>query len=186
VVEAVVLIRAGLRRGHADRGEQNCSSESHLNRVKRASIPLDNGKAFFGLGAADFIAIRVHGAIIRFAKEAPMDTTALILSRLQFAFTITFHIIFPAFTIGLAAWLTVLDALHLTTGRPADRVLFEFWLKIFGVAPPGGSNPRWETSVSRGKLRVTVFHGSPPLLAKYVTGRAASTSATSPTPSRTA
>ena len=112
VVEVVVLIRAGgitlLPRGHPDRGEQNCSSESHLNRVKRASIPLDNGKAFFGLGAADFIAIRVHGAIIRFAKEAPMDTTALILSRLQFAFTISFHIIFPAFTIGLAAWLTIL------------------------------------------------------------------------------
>jgi cytochrome bd ubiquinol oxidase subunit I len=63
-----------------------------------------------------------------------MDTTALILSRLQFAFTISLHIIFPAFSIGLAAWLTILEALHLTTGRPAYRVLFEFWLKIFGVA----------------------------------------------------
>jgi cytochrome bd-type quinol oxidase subunit 2 len=63
-----------------------------------------------------------------------MDTTALILSRLQFAFTISFHIIFPAFSIGLAAWLTILEALHLNTGRPAYRVLFEFWLKIFGVA----------------------------------------------------
>jgi cytochrome bd ubiquinol oxidase subunit I len=63
-----------------------------------------------------------------------MDVTALLLSRLQFAFTISFHIIFPSFTIGLAAWLTVLDALHLTTGRPVYRVIFEFWLKIFGVA----------------------------------------------------
>src|SRR4030081_1453486 len=63
-----------------------------------------------------------------------MDATALLLSRLQFAFTISFHIIFPAFSIGLAAWLTILEALHLTTGRPAYRVLFEFWLKIFGVA----------------------------------------------------
>jgi cytochrome bd ubiquinol oxidase subunit I len=63
-----------------------------------------------------------------------MDTTALLLSRIQFAFTISFHIIFPAFTIGLAAWLTVLEALHLKTGRPAYRVLFDFWLKIFGVA----------------------------------------------------
>jgi cytochrome d ubiquinol oxidase subunit I len=62
-----------------------------------------------------------------------MDTTALILSRLQFAFTVSFHIIFPAFTIGLAAWLTVLEAMHLATGRPAYRVVFEFWLKIFGV-----------------------------------------------------
>src|SRR6195256_3881712 len=63
-----------------------------------------------------------------------MDMTALLLSRIQFAFTITFHIIFPSFTIGLAAWLTVLEALHLTTGRPAYRVIFDFWLKIFGVA----------------------------------------------------
>jgi hypothetical protein len=59
---------------------------------------------------------------------------AVILSRLQFSFTISFHIIFPAFTIGIAAWLTVLEALHLKTGRPAYRVLFEFWLKTFGVA----------------------------------------------------
>src|SRR5215472_1777927 len=41
-----------------------------------------------------------------------MDLTALLLSRLQFAFTVSFHIIFPSFTIGLAAWLTVLEALH--------------------------------------------------------------------------
>lgn len=63
-----------------------------------------------------------------------MDVTALLLSRLQFAFTISFHIIFPAFTIGLTAWLTVLEALYLGSGRPIYRVLFEFWLKIFGVA----------------------------------------------------
>ena len=63
-----------------------------------------------------------------------MDMTALFLSRIQFASTITFHIIFPTFTIGLAAWLTVLEALHLSTGRAAYRALFDFWLKIFGVA----------------------------------------------------
>jgi len=63
-----------------------------------------------------------------------MDLTALLLSRLQFAFTVSFHIIFPSFTIGLAAWLTVLEALHLWTARPAYRLVFEFWLKIFGVA----------------------------------------------------
>jgi cytochrome bd ubiquinol oxidase subunit I len=48
-----------------------------------------------------------------------MNSAALLLSRLQFAFTISFHIIFPSFTIGLAAWLTVLEALHLKSGRPA-------------------------------------------------------------------
>src|SRR6202000_717740 len=68
------------------------------------------------------------------ALEAEMDTPALMLSRLQFAFTISFHIIFPSFTIGLAAWLTILEALYLATGRPAYSVVFEFWLKIFGVA----------------------------------------------------
>ena len=63
-----------------------------------------------------------------------MDVTALLLSRLQFAFTISFHIIFPSFSIGVAAWLTILEALHFATGRPAYRLIFEFWLKIFGVA----------------------------------------------------
>ena len=62
-----------------------------------------------------------------------MVWTALLLSRLQFAFTVSFHIIFPSFTIGLAAWLTVLEAFHLITGKPVYRRLFEFWLKIFGV-----------------------------------------------------
>src|SRR6202045_4708147 len=63
-----------------------------------------------------------------------MDMTALLLSRIQFAFTISFHIIFPSFTIGLAAWLTVIEAMALATGRPVYRVIFEFWLKIFGIA----------------------------------------------------
>src|ERR1700733_14302721 len=67
-------------------------------------------------------------------RRYAMELSALLLSRLQFAFTISFHIIFPSFTIGLAAWLTVLEALHLVTGRPAYRTVFEFWLKIFGVA----------------------------------------------------
>src|ERR1700724_123405 len=67
-------------------------------------------------------------------RRIAMDVTALLLSRIQFAFSITFHIIFPSFTIGLAAWLTVLEALRLVTGRPVYRVVFDFWLKIFGVA----------------------------------------------------
>jgi cytochrome bd ubiquinol oxidase subunit I len=67
-------------------------------------------------------------------KERVMDPIALLLSRIQFAFTVSFHIVFPSFTIGLAAWLTVLEGLHLATGRPAYRVVFEFWLKIFAIA----------------------------------------------------
>src|ERR1700749_4200685 len=64
----------------------------------------------------------------------PMDLTALLLSRIQFGSTVAFHIIFPSFTIELAAWLTVLGALHLWIGGRVSRRLLEFWLKIFGVA----------------------------------------------------
>ena len=63
-----------------------------------------------------------------------MDPSALLLSRIQFAFTVSFHIIFPSFTIGLAAWLAVLEGAHLVTGRPVYRRLFDFWLKVFGIA----------------------------------------------------
>jgi cytochrome bd ubiquinol oxidase subunit I len=62
------------------------------------------------------------------------DLTAILLSRIQFGFTVSFHIIFPAFTIGLAAWLAVLEAMHLKTGLPVYRRVFDFWLKIFAVA----------------------------------------------------
>ncbi|UZK66314.1 cytochrome ubiquinol oxidase subunit I [Sphingomonas sp. M1-B02] len=63
-----------------------------------------------------------------------MEISALLLARIQFAFTVSFHIIFPAFTIGLAAWLTLLEALRMVTGRPLYRVLFDFWLKIFAIS----------------------------------------------------
>ncbi|WP_315729229.1 MULTISPECIES: cytochrome ubiquinol oxidase subunit I [unclassified Bradyrhizobium] len=63
-----------------------------------------------------------------------MDLTPLILSRIQFAFTISYHIVFPSFTIGLAAWLALLEGLNLGTGRPVYRRLFDFWLRIFAVA----------------------------------------------------
>jgi len=63
-----------------------------------------------------------------------MNWTALFLSRLQFASTISFHIIFPSFTIGLAAWLAVLEGRHLMSGQMVYRRLFDFWLKIFGIA----------------------------------------------------
>lgn len=58
----------------------------------------------------------------------------LLLARLQFAFTISFHILFPAFTIGLASWLVTLEALWLATGRTLYRALYDFWLKAFAVS----------------------------------------------------
>ncbi|MGF6266974.1 cytochrome bd-type quinol oxidase subunit 1 [Paraburkholderia youngii] len=63
-----------------------------------------------------------------------MEASALFLSRIQFAATVSFHIIFPSFTIGLAAWLAVLEAMSLATQNRVYRQVFEFWLKIFGVA----------------------------------------------------
>ncbi|RUO66379.1 cytochrome bd-I ubiquinol oxidase subunit 1 apoprotein [Pseudidiomarina planktonica] len=59
---------------------------------------------------------------------------ALSLARFQFAFTVAFHIIFPAFTIGLASFLAVLEALYLKTRKPVYQQLFQFWVKIFAVA----------------------------------------------------
>lgn len=59
---------------------------------------------------------------------------AVVLARAQFAFTMSFHIVFPAFSIGLASYLAVLEALWLATGREVYINLFNYWLKIFAVA----------------------------------------------------
>src|SRR4051812_22394619 len=63
-----------------------------------------------------------------------MHFDALILSRLQFAFTIAFHIIFPSFTIGLASFLAVLEGLWLATKNDAFKALYLFWVKIFAIS----------------------------------------------------
>ena len=59
---------------------------------------------------------------------------ALTLARAQFGFTIALHIVFPAFSIGLASFLAVLEGLWLWTARPVYMDLFKYWLKIFAVA----------------------------------------------------
>ena len=63
-----------------------------------------------------------------------MELDPLLLSRIQFAFVITFHIIFPAFTIGLAAWLATIEGMRLATGKPVYRRVFDFWLKMFALS----------------------------------------------------
>ena len=63
-----------------------------------------------------------------------MDLDPLLLSRIQFAVAISFHILFPAFTIGLASWLVVLEAAWRLTGRALYLELSEFWIKIFAVS----------------------------------------------------
>lgn len=59
---------------------------------------------------------------------------ALLLARIQFAFTVSFHFIFPAFTIGLASYLAVLEGLWLWTGRSVFLDLFHYWIKIFALS----------------------------------------------------
>ncbi len=58
---------------------------------------------------------------------------ALLLARIQFAFTVSFHIVFPAFTIGLASWLAVLEWRWLRTGKPVYAEVYRMWVKIFAV-----------------------------------------------------
>jgi cytochrome bd ubiquinol oxidase subunit I len=57
----------------------------------------------------------------------------VILARAQFAFTVSFHFIFPAFSIGLASFLMMLEALWLKTGQGVYANLYRYWLKIFAV-----------------------------------------------------
>ncbi|MDP3658623.1 cytochrome ubiquinol oxidase subunit I [Phenylobacterium sp.] len=61
----------------------------------------------------------------------PLD--AVTLARMQFAFTVSFHFLFPAFSIGLASYLAVLEALWLATRREVFLVLFKYWIKIFAL-----------------------------------------------------
>jgi cytochrome d ubiquinol oxidase subunit I len=63
-----------------------------------------------------------------------MEFDAVMLSRIQFAFVVSFHILFPAFTIGLASFLWMLEALWLRTKRKVYIELFRFWVKLFAVS----------------------------------------------------
>jgi cytochrome d ubiquinol oxidase subunit I len=63
-----------------------------------------------------------------------MALDPVILSRIQFGFVISFHIIFPAFTLGLAAWLATIEGARLVTGNAIYRRVFDFWIKIFALS----------------------------------------------------
>jgi hypothetical protein len=60
--------------------------------------------------------------------------SALDLARAQFAFVVVWHFLFPAFTIGLASFLAVLEALWLITKRSVFLDVFQYWLRIFAIA----------------------------------------------------
>ena len=63
-----------------------------------------------------------------------MELDAVFLARLQFAFTVAFHIIFPSFTIGLSAWIATLLVMWRRTGEMRYRELARFWTRIFAVS----------------------------------------------------
>ncbi|MEA3152911.1 MAG: cytochrome bd ubiquinol oxidase subunit [Betaproteobacteria bacterium] len=63
-----------------------------------------------------------------------MNLDPVILSRIQFAFVIGFHFLLPAFTIGLSAYIAVLEGLHLVTKKAVYLRLSTFWIKLFAVA----------------------------------------------------
>ncbi|MBL8675822.1 MAG: cytochrome ubiquinol oxidase subunit I [Alphaproteobacteria bacterium] len=62
-----------------------------------------------------------------------MEFDPALLARIQFAFTISFHILFPSLTIGLASWLSVVEGLWLKTGNETYRDIYKLWVKIFAV-----------------------------------------------------
>ncbi len=62
-----------------------------------------------------------------------MEFDPALLARIQFAFTISFHILFPSLTIGLASWLAVVEGLWLKTGNETYRDIYKLWVKIFAV-----------------------------------------------------
>ncbi|MFC7514875.1 cytochrome ubiquinol oxidase subunit I [Herbaspirillum sp. GCM10030257] len=66
--------------------------------------------------------------------ETIAGVDATLLARIQFAFTISFHIIFPAFSIGLSAFIATLEILWLRSGQPHFHLLARFWTKIFAVS----------------------------------------------------
>jgi len=61
------------------------------------------------------------------------DISTLDLARVQFAFTVSFHIIFPATTIGLASFIAVLEGMWLKSGKPVYYTLCRFWSRVFAL-----------------------------------------------------
>jgi cytochrome d ubiquinol oxidase subunit I len=63
-----------------------------------------------------------------------MDLDPVLLSRLQFAWVIGWHILMPAFTVGMASYIAILEGLHFVTGRSVYLHISTFWIRIFSVA----------------------------------------------------
>src|SRR6516162_975860 len=83
---------------------------------------------------------RAHGcgAFVRLVAEGnrrpTMDLDPVLLSRLQFAWVIGWHILLPAFTVGMASYIAILEGMHLVTGRSVYLRISMYWIRIFSVA----------------------------------------------------
>src|SRR5271166_5462718 len=81
---------------------------------------------------------------------------AVLLARVQFAFTVGFHIVLPAFSIGLASYLMVLEALWLRTGKQVYLDVFQFWVKafalVFGMGVVSGLVMSYEFGTNWGRF----------------------------------
>src|SRR5689334_14081386 len=75
-----------------------------------------------------------HRDLSRTPAEALMDLDPVLLSRLQFAWVIGWHIVMPAFTVGVAAYIALLEGLHVATSRDVYLRVSMFWIRIFSVA----------------------------------------------------
>src|SRR5690348_14051191 len=67
-------------------------------------------------------------------RESSMELDPVFLSRLQFAWVVAWHILLPAFTVGLASYIAVLEGMNLFTGREIYLRISMFWIKIFSVS----------------------------------------------------
>ena len=100
-----------------------------------------------------------------------MDLDPVLLSRFQFAWVIGWHILMPAFTVGMASYIAILEGFHFATGRQIYLRISMFWIRIFSVAfgvgvvsgvtqPPAPREPRI-ASVIRKVERVESMSGAP-------------------------
>ena len=71
-----------------------------------------------------------------------MDLDPVLLSRLQFAWVIGWHILLPAFTVGMASYIAILEGMHLVTGRSAYLRISMYWIRIFALKVTAMLPPR--------------------------------------------
>src|SRR4051812_21386313 len=104
-----------------------------MSRAQKTDRKAASGVVQWTLRAISWFCAASGYLRLRFEDLFPMDLDPVFLARIQFAFTIAFHIIFPSFTIGLSAYIATLGALWLRTDNERYHRLMRFWTKIFAV-----------------------------------------------------